>query len=26
VCEGVLVSAQMRGDGRHDLQLWAHLA
>ena len=26
VCEGVLVSAQLRGDGRHDLQLWAHLA
>lgn len=26
VCEGVLVRAQMRGDGRHDLQLWAHLA
>lgn len=26
VCEGTLRGAQMRGDGRHDLQLWAHLA
>jgi RimJ/RimL family protein N-acetyltransferase len=25
VCEGTLRSAQMRADGRHDLQLWAHL-
>ena len=24
--EGVLAGAQMRADGRHDLQLWAHLA
>jgi len=24
--EGLLASAQMRADGRHDLQLWAHLA
>ena len=26
VCEGVLSSAQARADGRHDLQIWAHLA
>jgi RimJ/RimL family protein N-acetyltransferase len=26
ICEGTLRGAQMRGDGRHDLQLWAHLA
>lgn len=26
VCEGVLRSAQVRADGRHDLQVWSHLA
>jgi len=26
VCEGTLRGAQKRADGRHDLQLWAHLA
>ena len=26
ICEGTLRGAQMRADGRHDLQLWAHLA
>ena len=25
LCEGVLRGAQVRADGRHDLQLWSHL-
>ena len=25
-CEGVLRSAQERADGRHDLQVWSHIA